>query len=61
MDTTKISVTRLQVFGKFSTVYFLFGRMMDLLWQIWNIVWLIFIVANGQISKNNLAIWSHCR
>ena len=49
----------LQVFGNFSTVYFLFGKMMDLLWQIWNIVWIIFIVAKGQISKNNLTNWSH--
>ena len=39
----------LLVFGNFSTVYFLFGKMMDLFWQIWNIIWLIFIVANGQI------------
>ena len=33
--------------------------MISLLWQIWNIVWLIFIAANGKISKNNLTIWSH--
>ena len=43
------------VFDKFLTVYFLFGKMLSLLWQIWA----IFIVANGQILKNNLTIWSH--
>ena len=37
-------------FGIFLTVYFVFD----------NIV-LIFIVANGQILKNNLIILSHCR
>ena len=51
------SVTR---FGNFATVYFLFGKTMDLLLRIWNIIWLIFIVVNGRISKNNLTIWSHC-
>ena len=33
--------------------------MMGLLWQIWNTFWQIFMVANGQILKNNLTIWSH--
>ena len=50
---------RLQVFGKFLTVYFLFGKMLCLLWQICDIIMLIFIVANGQILKNNLTICSH--
>ena len=50
----------LQVFGKFLTVYFLFGKMLILLWQICDIIGLIFAVANGQILKNNLTIWSHC-
>ena len=49
----------LHVFGKFLTVYFLPGRMVSLLWLICYIVGLIFIVANGQILKNNLIIWSH--
>ena len=49
-----------QVFGICSKVYFLFGNMMGLLWQIWYIIGLVFIVVNFQISKNNLAIWSHC-
>ena len=50
----------LQVFGKILTVYFLFGKMLCLLWQICDIFGLIFIVSNGQIFKNNLTIWSHC-
>ena len=50
----------LQVFGKFLMVYFLFGKMLSLLLQIYTIIELIFIVANGQILKNNLAFWSHC-
>ena len=33
--------------------------MLNLLWQICIISWLIFVVANGQILKNNLIIWSH--
>ena len=53
-------VKGLQVFGKFVTVYFLFGEMISLLWQICDIIGLISIVANGQILKNNLTIWSHC-
>ena len=31
--------------------------MLSLLWQIWYIIGLIFIVANGQILKNNLTIY----
>ena len=50
---------RLQVFGKFLTIYCLFGKMLRLLLQICDIIGLIFIVANGQIVKNNLTIWSH--
>ena len=56
------SVTR---FGKISpiwqffTVHFLIGKMLSLLWQICDIIGLVFIVANGQILKNNLAIGSH--
>ena len=48
-----------QVFSKYLTVYFLFGKMLSLLWQIWYIIGLIFIVANCQILKNNITIWSH--
>ena len=35
-------------FAKFLTVYFLFGKRLSLLWQIWYILGLIFIVANRQ-------------
>ena len=49
----------LQVFGKFLTVYFLFGKMLSTLWQICDIIGLIFIASNGQTLKNNLTIWSH--
>ena len=37
-------------------VYFLFGKMLSLLWQICDIIGVIFIVASGQILKNNLTI-----
>ena len=46
------------VFGKFLTVYFLFGKILSWLWQICDVIGLILIVANGQILKNNLTIWS---
>ena len=49
----------LQVFGKFLTVHFLFGKILSLLWQICVIIGLVFILENGQILKNNKAIWSH--
>ena len=49
----------LQVLGNISMVYFLFGKILSLLFQICDIVGLIFSVANGQILKNNLTIWSH--
>ena len=52
-------VESLQVFGKFLTVYFLFGKMLSVLWQICDIIGLIFNVVNGQIFKNNLTILSH--
>ena len=49
----------LQVFGNFLTVYFLFGKMLSLLWRIRCTIGLIFIVAYGQILKNNPTIWLH--
>ena len=49
----------LQVLGNFLTVFFLFGKMLSLLWQICDLIGLFFHVANGQILKNNLTIWSH--
>ena len=51
----------LQVFGKSLMVYFLFGKMFNLLRWICYIFEINFIVANGQILKNNLTIWPHCR
>ena len=45
--------------ANFLTVYFLLGTMLSLLWRISHIIGLIFTVANGQILKNNLTIWSH--
>ena len=59
---TRSSVARfgksLQVFGNFLTVYFVFVKMLNLLWQICDIIGLNFIVANGQTLKNNLIILS---
>ena len=49
----------LQVFGKSFNVYYLFGKMLSLFWQICDIIGLIFNVANGQILKYDLTIWSH--
>ena len=39
----------LQVFVKFLMVYFLFGKTVNLLWEIYFTSGLIFIVKNGQI------------
>ena len=47
-----------QVFVGFLTVYFLFDKMFNIVWQICCIPGLIFIFANGQILKHNLTIWS---
>ena len=44
----------------FLMVYFLFVKMQSLLWQICHIIGKIFSVANDQILKNDLTIWSHC-
>ena len=41
------------------TAYFLLGKMLSLLWQIGDIVGLIFSVPNGKILINNPKIWSH--
>ena len=52
----------LQVFVKIMTVYFLFGKMLSLLWQICDVVGLIFRVLNGQILKksNHLVTLPFC-
>ena len=52
-------VQKLQVFGKSLTIYFLFGKMLSPIWQNCDLIELIFIVANGQLLKNDLTIWSH--
>ena len=46
-------------FGKLLTAYFLFGKKLNLLWQIYYITGQFIIAANGQILKHNLIIWSH--
>ena len=37
-----------------------FGKIVNLHWQIFHNFEQIFIVLIGQILKNNIAIWSHC-
>ena len=44
------------LFGKFWTD---FGKKFYAIEQIWYIIGPIFIVTNGQMLKNNLAVWSH--
>ena len=58
-SVTRFDKKTLQIFGKILTVHFLFGKMLNLLWQICDIIGLVFIVANVQKLKNNIAIWSH--
>ena len=41
-------------------VYFIFGKMLILLCRFCDIIGLIFIVANCNILKNKITIWSHC-
>ena len=42
------------------SLFCIWQSLLSLLWKIWYIIGLILIVANGQILKNNLTIWSHC-
>ena len=49
----------LQSFGKLLGHYFLFGKIVNLHWEICYITGLIIIVVNGQILKHDLTIWSH--
>ena len=39
--------------------YLLFGKILELLWQILYPIGQISVQVNGQMLKNNLAIWSH--
>ena len=49
------------VFGNFLRVNFIFGQIaLNLLWLNCEDDKQIFIVENGQILRNNQAIWSHC-
>ena len=48
-----------KVLGNFLRVYLLFRKLLDRLWQIYYTIGQVFIVVNGQIMKNKLAIWSH--
>ena len=44
---------------QFLRVYFLFGILLNLSWQILYVIGQIFIDENGQKLKNILVIWSH--
>ena len=46
-----------QDFGKMLMVYLVFGKILNLLWQKYDI-WRIFIVTNGQILNSFRATWS---
>ena len=48
-----------KVLGNILWVYLLFGKISDLFWQILYAIGQVFIDVNGQMLKNNLAIWSH--
>ena len=50
-----------KVLGNFSRAYLLFGKILNLLWQILYTFGQIFIDIHGQMLKNILAICSHCR
>ena len=49
-----------KAFGHFLSNYLVFGKIVNLLWQIFYSFGQFFIVQYGQILKNNIAIWSHC-
>ena len=49
----------LQVFGNFWQFISHLHKMLCQLRQIYDIIGQIFIVANGQILKNNITIWPH--
>ena len=48
-------------FGKFVTVEFLLGKYTEPTFANLSHYWANIPVANGQILKNNLTIWSHCK
>ena len=49
----------LKDFGNILKFYLEYGILLNLLWQIWSAIWKIVFAVNGEILKNNLAIWSH--
>ena len=49
-----------KVLGNFGGNYLLFGKILELLWQVLRNTGRIYVHVNGQMLKNNLAIWSHC-
>ena len=48
-----------KVLGNFSRVYVFFGKILGQLFHIYFTLGQILIDVNGQLLKNNLAIWSH--
>ena len=49
----------LESFGHFLSNYLVFGKIVNLLQQIFYTFGQIFIVLYDQILKNNISIWSH--
>ena len=47
----------LKLFGNFQSVYFAFVKISTILHSIFDSIGQIFIAVNGQLLKNNLAIW----
>ena len=50
----------LEIFGNIFKVYLIFDKVVNPLWDYLDAFGQNFNVVNGQILKNNLAIWSHC-
>ena len=50
----------IKVFGNFSGVNLVFGKIWDLFGHILYAIEQIFIERNGQILTNTVDIWSHC-
>ena len=48
-----------KIFEVLGAYYLLFGKILNLLWQILHTFGPNFIDVNGQKLKNKLAIWSH--
>ena len=51
--------TNLEIFGNKRKVYFIFGKVVNSPWDFLYAFGQNFIIINGQILKNNIAIWSH--